>query len=81
MPTATDNMTASATTVDSFLNKQDRCDTGNCPAQAWVLVKFLTGELLFCSHHFDTFEAALIKDAYEVIDERHRINAKSESSA
>lgn len=80
MPTATDNMTASATTK-YVLNKQDRCDTGDCPAQAWVLVKFLTGELLFCSHHFDKFEAALIKDAYEVIDERHRINAKSESSA
>jgi hypothetical protein len=81
MPTATDNMTASASTVEYFLNKQDRCDTGGCPAQAWVLVKFLTGELLFCSHHFDTFEAALIKDSYEVVDERHRINAKSESSA
>lgn len=81
MPTATDNMTASATTVEYVLNKQDRCDTGGCPAQAWVLVKFLTGELLFCSHHFDKFEAALIKDAYEVVDERHRINAKSESSA
>jgi hypothetical protein len=81
MPTATDNMTASASTIEYFLNKQDRCDTGGCPAQAWVLVKFLTGELLFCSHHFDRFEAALIKDAYEVVDERHRINAKSESSA
>lgn len=81
MPTATDNMTASATTVEYALNKQDRCDAGGCPAQAWVLVKFLTGELLFCSHHFDKFEAALIKDAYEVVDERHRINAKSESSA
>lgn len=73
----TETMTASA----YVLTKMDRCDAGGCPAQAWVLVKFLTGELLFCSHHFDTFEAALIKDAYEVIDERHRINAKSESSA
>lgn len=72
---------ASATLAQNVLTKQDRCDTGGCPAQAWVLVKFLSGELLFCSHHFDKFEAALIKDAYEVIDERHRINAKSESSA
>jgi hypothetical protein len=72
---------ASATVAQYALTKQDRCDTGGCPAQAWVLVKFLSGELLFCSHHFDKFEAALIKDAYEVIDERHRINAKSESSA
>ncbi len=81
MLTATDNMTTSASTVGYLFNKQDRCDTGGCPAQAWVLVKFLTGELLFCSHHFDTFEAALIKHAYEVVDERHQINAKSEPSA
>jgi hypothetical protein len=73
--------TASATEIKYYLSKSDRCDTGGCPAEAWVLVKFLTGELLFCSHHFDRFEASLIKDAYEVVDERHRINAKSESSA
>lgn len=78
MNTTMEETTASAAHV---LSKSDRCDAGGCPAQAWVLVKFLTGELLFCSHHFDKFEAALIKDAYEVIDERHRINAKSESSA
>lgn len=63
------------------LSKADRCDAGNCPAQAWVLVKFLTGELVFCGHHFDKYEAALYKDAYDIVDERHRINAKSESSA
>jgi len=74
--------TMEQTSASAFaLSKADRCDTGNCPAQAWVLVKFISGELTFCSHHFDKFEAALIKDAYEVIDERHRINAKSESSA
>ena len=63
------------------LTKMDRCDVGNCPAQAWVLVKFLTGELAFCSHHFDRHEAGLIKDAYDIVDDRHRINSKSESSA
>ena len=63
------------------LSKADRCDTKGCPAQAWVLVKFLTGELVFCGHHFDKYEAALLKDAYDIVDERHRINAKSESSA
>ena len=78
MNTTMEETTASANFI---LTRKDRCDAGGCPAQAWVLVKFLTGELLFCSHHFDKFEAALIKDAYEVIDERHRINAKSESSA
>lgn len=76
-----DTMEQSSASATVMLSKADRCDTGNCPAQAWVLVKFLTGELTFCAHHFDKFEASLIKDAYEVIDERHRINAKSESSA
>lgn len=68
------------TASSSFVSKLARCDA-KCPAQAFVQVKFLTGELLFCGHHFDEYEAALIKDAYEVIDERHRINEKSESSA
>jgi hypothetical protein len=63
------------------LTKLDRCDSGNCPAQAFVLVKFITGELLFCGHHFNKFEASLIKHAYEVIDTRDDINPKSESSA
>ena len=65
----------------TVLTKMDRCDSSACPAQAFVLVKFLTGELVFCGHHFDKYEAALLKDSYEVIDERHRINEKSESSA
>lgn len=68
------------TASSSFVSKQSRCDA-KCPAQAFVLVKFLTGELLFCGHHFDKYEAAILKDSYEVIDERHRINEKSESSA
>jgi len=65
----------------AFLTKMDRCDAKDCPAQAFVLVKFITGELLFCGHHYNKYEASLIKDSYEVIDERDRINAKSESSA
>lgn len=63
------------------LSRQDRCDAGNCPAQAWVIAKFVTGELYFCGHHFDKYEVGLIKHAYDVIDEREFINAKSESSA
>jgi len=59
------------------LSKQDRCDA-KCPAQAFVLVKFLTGELAFCGHHFDRYEASIIKDSYEVIDERNRIDKESE---
>ena len=63
------------------LTRSDRCDAPKCPAQAWVIAKFVTGELYFCGHHFDKYEIGLIKHAYDVIDEREFINAKSESSA
>lgn len=66
---------------EKVLTKSDRCDAPKCPAQAFVLVKFLTGELTFCGHHFAKFEAALIKDSYDIVDERDKINEKSESSA
>ena len=68
------------TEKSTFLTKMDRCDSKDCPAQAFVLVKFITGELLFCGHHYNKYEASLIKDSYEIIDERDTINAKSESS-
>lgn len=62
-----------------ILTAQDRCD--RCPAQAFVITKGFEGELLFCGHHFTKHEEALIKWAYEIIDERDFINKKSESSA
>lgn len=64
-----------------ILTRQDRCDATGCPAQAWVIAKFTTGELFFCGHHFDKYEIGLIRDAYDIVDEREFINAKSESSA
>ena len=80
MQTVLDNMptTASATGV---LTKSDRCDSKGCPAQAWVLVQFVTGSLYFCSHHFNEHETGLFDTAVDIIDERHRINERSESSA
>lgn len=69
------------TTSEPTLTKSDRCDAPKCPAQAFVLVKFMTGELVFCGHHFAKYEASMIRDAYDVVDERDRINEKSESSA
>lgn len=70
--------TASASAV---LTKSDRCDAKGCPAQAWVLVQFVTGALYFCSHHFNEHETGLFDTAVDIIDERHRINERSESSA
>lgn len=62
------------------LSNADRCD--RCPAQAFVLVKGVHGELMFCGHHYAKHEVELIKFAYEVIDDREWINKKpSESSA
>jgi len=49
----------------------DRCDS--CNAQALVLVKGVTGELMFCGHHYAKNEKALQKFAYEVIDERSKL--------
>jgi hypothetical protein len=59
--------------------KLDRCD--RCGAQAFVLVKMMSGELFFCGHHYAKYESPLNKVAYEVIDDRETINNKSESSA
>lgn len=73
-------VTTPATTEGFQPSKQVRCDAA-CPAQAFVLVKFISGELTFCAHHFQKYEASLIKDAYEVVDKRTSINTKSESSA
>lgn len=60
-----------------ILKVADRCD--RCGAQAFVLVKGSTGDLLFCGHHYDKIMNN--PDAYtkmmsfmlEVVDERERL--------
>lgn len=60
------------------LNVIDRCDA-NCSAQAYVKAVGMTGELLFCSHHYNKIVdnaigyANLEKFAYQIIDERERL--------
>jgi hypothetical protein len=55
----------------------DRCD--KCNAQAFVRVVGVTGDLLFCSHHYNAIVDnaigydAIMKFAYEVIDERKKL--------
>ena len=68
-----------AEVVERQLKVADRCD--RCGAQAFVLVKGMSGELMFCGHHFTKFEDSLTQFAYEIVDEREHINGKSESSA
>lgn len=57
---------------EKVLQVADRCD--RCDAQAFVLVKGMSGELYFCGHHYTQHEDALNKFAYEVVDERNYIN-------
>jgi len=54
-----------------ILTLNDRCD--QCSAAALVIVKGVTGELMFCGHHYAKNESALSKFAYETIDEREKI--------
>ena len=56
---------------ERVLEIADRCDV--CQAQAFVMVKLGQGILTFCGHHFARNEAALIKFAYEIIDERDKL--------
>lgn len=56
------------------LTTLDRCD--RCNSQAWVLVKGMNGELLFCGHHYTSNELALFQWAYDIIDEREFIDNK-----
>jgi hypothetical protein len=50
----------------------DRCDI--CGSQAYVQVKGVSGEILFCGHHYDSSNGDKLKAfAFEVIDERERL--------
>lgn len=65
-------------TQEWTLTASDRCDA-DCSAQAYVKVTGVTGDLLFCSHHYDkimnsaTGYEKMMKFAYEFIDERDRL--------
>lgn len=60
------------------LTAQDRCDSG-CTAQAYVKVTGVTGDLFFCSHHYDAIMnsssgyEAMMKFGFEFLDERERL--------
>jgi hypothetical protein len=61
------------------LNANDRCDS--CQAQAYIWVNGVSGDLLFCGHHFTKHEDKIRSYAFEIIDERHKLSVKRESSA
>ena len=59
------------------LSKTDRCDVRDCPAQAYVMVEFRFGDLIFCSHHFNKLEASLFDSAEDIHDERYQLSASA----
>jgi hypothetical protein len=55
-----------------LLTGLDRCDA--CGAQAYVQVKGVTGDLMFCGHHFKKADGKKLQSfAYEIVDERERL--------
>lgn len=59
------------------LNATDRCDS--CGSRAYVWLNGVTGDLLFCAHHFSKYEEKLRAYAFEIIDERYKIEIKAET--
>ena len=59
------------------LKAVDRCD--KCNAQAYVMIKGSTGELLFCSHHYEKIMnnpdsyTKMMSFMLEIIDEREKL--------
>jgi len=58
--------------IQYYLTALDRCD--RCSAQAYVRATGVSGELYFCGHHFAGMEESLSKWAFEIIDERDKLN-------
>lgn len=55
----------------------DRCD--RCGAQAFVMIKGSTGDLLFCGHHYDKIMnnpdsyTKMMAFMLEIVDERYKL--------
>jgi len=64
--------------VKKVLKIADRCD--RCGAQAFVLATGVSGELMFCGHHYHEHEYQITQWAYKIVNELDTINEKSASS-
>jgi len=71
---------------ETSLNANDRCDTASCGAQAYVKAIGVSGELLFCAHHYEGIVNnavgydKMMKFAYQIVDEREKLHAKNQQS-
>jgi ribosomal protein L37E len=63
---------------EKVLKIADRCD--RCGAQAFILATGVSGELMFCGHHYHKYEYAITQWAYKIVNELDTINEKSASS-
>ena len=65
-------------TKEWTLTAADRCDA-DCSAQAYIVVKGVSGELMFCSHHYNKIMNSTIGSekltafAFETINETERL--------
>ena len=73
------NMTITEEKIERSLKVIDRCDA--CGSQAFVMVKLISGELMFCGHHYVKNQDKLNNQSYEIIDEREYINVKPSQSS
>lgn len=61
---------------EKTLTTSDRCDSGDCGAAALVKVAGVTGDLMFCGHHYTEIEQnpesnkKLTAFAFKITDER-----------
>jgi hypothetical protein len=61
-------------TKEYVLTANDRCDAGSCGAQAYVLIRGISGELTFCAHHYNKLDGDKLQAfSFETIDERDRL--------
>ena len=67
----------SVVSKEYILNANDRCD--KCQAQALVKVNGLTGDLMFCGHHYNKIidnpegYAKIMSFMLTIIDERNKL--------
>jgi hypothetical protein len=73
------NMTIAEEVVEKewLLKATDRCDS--CPSEALVKVTGISGDLMFCGHHYNKIMDSkegynkMISFAISVVDERHKL--------
>lgn len=80
-PVATIEAETEERTLSNTLNHSDRCDACGAQAFVWINMPNAVAGLLYCSHHFNKYEAKLREYAIDIVDERYKINLKASASS